>query len=46
MNTGERLMADNHIDHVESEERQLREIQAAIAELDAGQGVSHEKVSK
>lgn len=31
---------------VESEEWQLGEIQAGIAELDSGQAVSHEKVSK
>lgn len=31
---------------VESEEWQLGEIQAGIAELDGGKGVSHEKVSK
>jgi predicted transcriptional regulator len=46
MNTGERLTADHHIDHVETEEWQLGEIRTAIAELDAGQGVSHEEVSK
>ena len=38
-------MADNRIDHVEREEWQLGEIRIAIAELDAGQGGSHEKVS-
>ena len=38
-------MADDRIDDVESEEWQLREILNAIAELDAGQGVSHESVS-
>src|SRR5689334_25290619 len=32
--------------YVESEEWQLGELQAGIAELDAGQAVSHEKVSK
>ncbi|MFN0172358.1 MAG: CopG family ribbon-helix-helix protein [Bryobacteraceae bacterium] len=32
--------------YVESEEWQLGEVEAGIAELDAGQGVSHEKVSK
>ena len=32
--------------YVESEEWQLGEFQAGIAELDAGQNVSHEKVSK
>ena len=31
--------------YVESEEWQVGEIQKAITELDAGQGVSHEKVS-
>ncbi len=31
---------------VESEEWQLGEIREGIAELDAGEGVSHEKVSK
>jgi predicted transcriptional regulator len=29
-----------------AEERQIKEIEAAMAELDAGQGVSHEEVSK
>ena len=32
--------------YVESEEWQLGEIQAGIAELDAGNDVSHEKVAK
>lgn len=32
--------------YVDSEEWQLREIQAGIAELDEGQAVRHEKVSK
>jgi RHH-type rel operon transcriptional repressor/antitoxin RelB len=32
--------------YVESEEWQLGELQAGIAELDAGREVSHEKVSK
>jgi RHH-type rel operon transcriptional repressor/antitoxin RelB len=32
--------------YVESEVWQLREIHAGMAELDAGQGISHEKVSK
>jgi predicted transcriptional regulator len=32
--------------HVETEEWQLGELQAGIAELDSGQEVSHEKVSK
>jgi len=32
--------------YVESEEWQLGELQAGIAELDAGKSVSHEKVSK
>jgi predicted transcriptional regulator len=30
----------------DSEEWQLSEIQAGVCELDAGQGVSHEKVSQ
>jgi len=32
--------------YVESEEWQLGELQAGMAELDSGQEVSHEKVSK
>jgi predicted transcriptional regulator len=32
--------------YVESEERQLSELQAGMAELDSGQEVNHEKVSK
>lgn len=32
--------------YIESEEWQLGEIQAGLAELDAGQVVSHDKVSK
>jgi len=32
--------------YVESEEWQLNELQAGIAELNSGQVVSHEKVSK
>ena len=32
--------------YLESEEWQLGEIQAGQAELDSGQGISHEKVSK
>jgi len=32
--------------YLASEERQLTEIQAGMKELDGGQGVSHEKVSK
>jgi predicted transcriptional regulator len=32
--------------YVESEEWQLGELQAGVAELDAGRGVSHDKVSK
>ena len=32
--------------YVESEEWQLGEVQAGTAELDSGQGVSHDKVSK
>jgi RHH-type transcriptional regulator, rel operon repressor / antitoxin RelB len=40
------LAAEAIAAYVESEEWQLGELQAAIAELDAGQTVSHEKVSK
>lgn len=32
--------------YIEAEEWQIGEIQAGIAELDSGQSVSHEKVSK
>lgn len=32
--------------YVESEDWQLGEIQAGISELDAGQAISHDKVSK
>jgi RHH-type transcriptional regulator, rel operon repressor / antitoxin RelB len=32
--------------YVEAEEWQLAEIQTGLEQLDAGQGVSHEKVSK
>jgi predicted transcriptional regulator len=39
-------MTDNHDDHVEAEEWQIGEIRTAIVELEAGRGVSHEKVSK
>jgi predicted transcriptional regulator len=40
------LAAEAIAAYVESEEWQLGELQAGIAELDAGRGVSHEKVSK
>jgi predicted transcriptional regulator len=40
------LAAEAIAAYVESEEWQLGELQAGIAELDAGQAVSHEKVSK
>ena len=40
------LAAEAIAAYVESEEWQLGEIQTGIAELDAGHGVSHEKVSK
>ena len=40
------LAAEAIAAYVESEEWQLGELQAGIAELDAGKGVSHEKVSK
>jgi len=40
------LAAEAIAAYVESEEWQLGELQAGIAELDAGEGVSHEKVSK
>lgn len=40
------LAAEAIAAYVESEEWQLGEIQAGIAELDAGQSVSHEKVSQ
>ena len=36
----------SRVEAVEAEKWQLREIRTALAELDAGQGVSHEKVSK
>jgi RHH-type rel operon transcriptional repressor/antitoxin RelB len=39
------LAAEAIAAYVESEEWQLGELQAGIAELDAGQEVSHEKVS-
>jgi predicted transcriptional regulator len=32
--------------YVESEEWQLRELQAGITELNSGEGISHDKVSK
>lgn len=40
------LAAEAIAAYVEAEEWQLGEIQAAIKELDKGQGISHEKVSK
>jgi RHH-type rel operon transcriptional repressor/antitoxin RelB len=40
------LAAEAIAAYVESEEWQLGEIHAAIAELDSGQEVSHDKVSK
>lgn len=40
------LAAEAIAAYVESEEWQLGEIQAGIAELNSGQEVSHEKVSK
>ena len=40
------LAADAIAAYVEAEEWQLGEIRAAIAEADAGQVVSHEKVAK
>jgi len=40
------LAAEAIAAYVESEEWQLEEIQAGIAELECGQEVSHEKVSK
>jgi len=40
------LAAEAIAAYVESEEWQLGEIQAGIAELESGQGVGHEKVSK
>jgi predicted transcriptional regulator len=40
------LAAEAIAAYVESEEWQLGELQAGIAELDAGQAVSHDKVSK
>ena len=40
------LAAEAIAAYVESEEWQLGELQDALAELDAGQEVSHEKVSK
>lgn len=40
------LAAEAIAAYVQSEEWQLGEIQAGIGELDDGQGVSHEKVSK
>ena len=40
------LAAEAIAAYVEAEEWQLREIQTGLEELDAGQGVSHEHVSK
>ena len=40
------LAAEAIAAYVQAEEWQLGEIRSAIDELDAGQGVSHEKVSK
>jgi predicted transcriptional regulator len=40
------LAAEAIARYVESEEWQLGEIQAGVAELDAGRGVGHEKVAK
>jgi RHH-type transcriptional regulator, rel operon repressor / antitoxin RelB len=40
------LAAEAIAAYVESEEWQIGELQAGIAELDSGQAVSHEKVSK
>ena len=40
------LAAEAIATYVESEEWQLGELHAGIAELDSGQEVSHEKVSK
>lgn len=40
------LAAEAIAAYVDSEEWQLTEVQAGIAELDAGHGVSHEKVAK
>lgn len=40
------LAAEAIAAYVESEEWQLGELQAGVAELDAGQTVSHEKLSK
>jgi predicted transcriptional regulator len=40
------LAAEAIAAYVEAEEWQLGEIRSAIAELDAGQAISHEKVAK
>jgi RHH-type rel operon transcriptional repressor/antitoxin RelB len=40
------LAAEAIAAYVESEEWQLGELQAGIAEIDAGHGVGHEKVAK
>jgi predicted transcriptional regulator len=39
-------MIETDIARAETEEWQLREIRTALVELDAGRGVSHEKVVK
>ena len=39
-------MSETHTPQSEPEDWQLAEIQAALAELDAGQGISHDNVSK
>jgi predicted transcriptional regulator len=40
------LAAEAIAAYVESEEWQLGELQAGMAELDSGEGVNHEKVSR
>lgn len=40
------LAAEAIAAYVESEEWQLGEVQSSIAELESGQGISHERVSK
>lgn len=40
------LAAEAIAAYIDSEEWQLGEIQAGISELDSGQGIGHEKVSK
>jgi len=39
-------MTETYIAQAKVEEWQLREARAALAELDAGRGISHEKVVK